>query len=352
MILNKIMDVYTDYLITQNQRATATGLSEVLEGEVSHDQITRCLNGEVMGSKELWKYVKPIVRQHETDEGFLLLDDSIEKKPYSDENLINSWHYSHTENRVTKGINIVSCLVRYEDLRIPISYEMVEKDLYYCDMKTHQEIRQSSRSKNDIFRDCIAMALHNGVKFKYVLADIWFASRENMEYIEKKQKFFIFGLKANRLVAVSQEEAKGKRYQNLESLDFGDHTAKTLWLRGMSFPVKVAKKIFTNEDGSVGVLYLVSNDLSLDHESLWEVYKKRWAIEEFHKSIKQNASLEKSPAWKVKSQCNHIFASMIAFCKLEVLRLKKSLNHFALKYKLVLKANQAAMRELNIMRSG
>jgi len=42
----------------------------------------------------------------------------------------------------------------------------------------------------------------------------------------------------------------------------------------------------------------------------------------------------------------HIFASIIAFCKLEMLQLKTCVNHFALKYKLILRANQATMLEL------
>ncbi len=43
---------------------------------------------------------------------------------------------------------------------------------------------------------------------------------------------------------------------------------------------------------------------------------------------------------------NHIFASIIAYCKLEFLKVKTCLNHFALKYKLLLKANQIAFLEL------
>lgn len=105
------------------------------------------------------------------------------------------------------------------------------------------------------------------------------------------------------------------------------------------------KKIFKNEDGSTGTLYLVTNDLDNDADRLYEIYKKRWRIEEYHKSIKQNASLEKSPTKVVRSQKNHIFASIIAYCKLEFLKVKTSLNHFALKYKLLIRANQQAFQE-------
>ena len=32
---NKILDIYSDYLICQNKYATATGLSDLLSGEIS-----------------------------------------------------------------------------------------------------------------------------------------------------------------------------------------------------------------------------------------------------------------------------------------------------------------------------
>ncbi len=53
----KILDIYTDYLISQNKYATATGLSDLLDGNISHDKITRFLNSGDFGSKELWQYV-------------------------------------------------------------------------------------------------------------------------------------------------------------------------------------------------------------------------------------------------------------------------------------------------------
>ena len=96
----------------------------------------------------------------------------------------------------------------------------------------------------------------------------------------------------------------------------------------------------------VATLTLITNDLKTDGDGLYKIYQKRWKIEEYHKSIKQNASLAKSPTKTVRSQCNHIFASIVAFCKLETLSVKIQLNHFALKYKLLVRSNQIAFEEL------
>ena len=106
------------------------------------------------------------------------------------------------------------------------------------------------------------------------------------------------------------------------------------------------KKVFTNEDGSTGILYLASNDIEHEAAYLYQIYQKRWRIEEYHKSIKENASLAKSPTKRVRSQANHIFASIVAFCKLEIMKVATATNHFAIKYKLLVAANIASMNAL------
>ncbi|MCL4506171.1 MAG: IS701 family transposase, partial [Chloroflexi bacterium] len=41
-----LLDLYSDYLLCSFGQATATGLEQVVEGSISHDQITRSLSGK------------------------------------------------------------------------------------------------------------------------------------------------------------------------------------------------------------------------------------------------------------------------------------------------------------------
>jgi hypothetical protein len=93
-------------------------------------------------------------------------------------------------------------------------------------------------------------------------------------------------------------------------------------------------------------MYLVSNNLELSTEEFKTLYKKRWSVEEYHKSLKQNVSLAKSPARTVTTQSNHLFASLLAYVKLERLKFAHKLNHFALNAKIYLVASKAAWNEL------
>jgi hypothetical protein len=349
--MHPILDIYTDYLICQNNYATSTGLSDLLCGEISHDKFTKFLNGKAFGPEDLWLHVKSDIRKNEKQSGgVLILDDSIEEKPYTDENEIMCWHYSHTKNRHIKGVNILSCLVRYDNVTLPIGYEIIHKDVVFCDIETKKEKKKSSVTKNEHFRKLIKQAYANNILFDYILADNWFGAKDNLDYIHSLQKYFIIGIKSNRTIALSQENKMKGKYETVSSLDLKDGQSIKAWLKGIEFPVSLIKKIFINEDNSIGILYLVSNDLGRDADHLYEIYQRRWQIEVYHKSIKQNASLAKSPTKRVISQSNHIFASIIAFCKLEMLQLKSKMNHFALKYKLIVRANQAAMLELQNLR--
>lgn len=65
-----------------------------------------------------------------------------------------------------------------------------------------------------------------------------------------------------------------------------------------------------------------------------------------HQSLKQNASLAKSPTQTVVTQTNHFVAALWAFVKLELLKSETRLNHFALKPKLYVAALHSAFDQL------
>ncbi len=121
----EMLELYSDYLLSASGEVTATGLSAVSDGLVSHDAVTRFLSSNEFGAKELWLAVKAAVRRYETEDGFLVFDDTLEEKPYTDENDIVCWHYDHSKSRNIKGINIVNAVVRYGDVSFPVSYEVV-----------------------------------------------------------------------------------------------------------------------------------------------------------------------------------------------------------------------------------
>lgn len=354
----QILDIYSDYLVSSFTLVTATGLSELLDRGYSHDQISRFLQQGKFSQKDFWRLVKKYIRRIESASGILAIDDVIEHKPHSTENEIISYHWDHKENKSVKGINIVNFLyynlmANGEEVNLPVAFEVIEKTEQYLDTKDGKIKRRSPITKNELVRKRLRTLLEmNRLQFGYVTWDTWFSAKENFDFVHYElKKYFVCAIKSNRTVALSEGNKKQGKFKSVSELDFTDNPLLTVWLKGLDFPVLLAKQVFINKDGSVGVQYHVSNDLSLSFNDLIAIYQKRWKVEVFHKSLKQNAALEKSPTKFEDSQCNHIFASMIAFCKLEMLKVKEHLNHFALKSKLYIKAVKAAFEELQIIKN-
>ncbi len=353
MKAQRIADLYSDYLLASVGATTATRLSELLEREISHDQVTRYLASPQKTASDLWRTVKALVREVQSEAGVLIIDDSIEEKPYTDENAIVCWHYDHSKDRMLKGINFLTALYSSQGVSVPVGFHLVAKTEAYVDPKTQKEKRRSPVSKNEVCRELIKHAVTNRIPFRFVLFDVWFASAENLVLIKQHlHRDFICPLKTNRKVALSKADKQQGRYVRVDTLELEAQATREIYLEGVDFPLVLVKHVFTNEDGSSGIRYLVSSDTALSVDALTTTYHKRWTVECYHKSLKQNVSLAKSPTQTVTTQTNHFFAALCGFIKLERLKMKTQLNHFALKSKLYLNALHSAFATLRSLMLG
>ena len=348
----EILDLYTDYLLSSFGQTTATGLSKLMDGEVSHDQVSRMLSSSKMTSKKWWRMVKPQVRKIEQVDGLMLVDDSIVEKAYTDENEIICWHYDHSKGRAVKGINFITTMYYAQGVALPVAFEIIAKTEKYIDKKTGKEKRRSKVTKNEYARCMLQAAYKNKISFKYVLNDIWFASAENMRFVKLDlKKDFIMALKSNRKVALSEDDKNNGKYQRIDQLELPEGTTQTIYLEGVPFPMHLVRQVFKNEDGSTGVRYLVTSDLTLDADQIITIYQKRWKVEEYHRSLKQNASLAKSPTRTETTQTNHFVAALWSFVKIELLKVQTNKNHYQLKAQLYFSALQQAFQELRSLQS-
>jgi hypothetical protein len=351
--MNKeLLDLYTDYLLSSCGPTTATGLSSLMDGAISHDRVSRMLSSPKTTSKDWWHMVKPQVRKIEQADGIIIIDDSIEEKAYTDENDIICWHYDHAKGRNVKGINFLTTLYYAQEVALPVAFEIISKTERYLDQKTGKEKRRSKTSKNEYYRQMLQAVVRNKIPFQYVLNDLWFAAAENMRFVKLDlMKDFIMALKSNRKVALSEADQSHGQYQRIDQLNVLEGSPLCLYLEGVPFPLQLVRQVFTNEDGSTGMRDLVTSDLTLDAAQIIAIYQKRWKVEEYHRSLKQNASLAKSPTRTETTQTNHFVAALWSFVKIELLKVQTNKNHYQLKAFLYFSALQQAFQELRSLRA-
>ena len=228
------------------------------------------------------------------------------------------WHFDHCSGRNVKGINRLNALYYSGDVSISVAFELVKKPIQYCDIKTKKARRKSEITKNEMLREMLTTCIRNGLKFHFVLFERWFSSKENFNFIRQKEKHFISEVKNNRLIATSKENKINKRFTRIDEVDLPENTLIQGWLKGHDEPLLFVRQVF----------------------------KKRWKVEVFHKSLKSNAHLAKSPTRTVRTQSNHVFMSICATFRLECLSIKNKLNPFALIRKLLINVTGSAYEEL------
>jgi hypothetical protein len=356
----ELTELYSDYLLSSPDQvrgrlfgaATATGLSDMLEGEVSHDRITRFLSGEVYDSRTLRQQVKPMVRKIEQPDGALIFDDTIEEKPHTDQNEIVSWRFDHSENRTVKGINILNCVYRAQGMTLPAAYEIIRKPMVFKDENTGRLKRRGEVSKNELMRRMLKVCQQNRLEYRYIPADSWFSSKENLSFIHNGLgKEFITALKSNRTAALSYEAKLQGGFHRIDTLDLPEGQPVRGWLRGPDFPVLLLRQVFKNRDGSAGTLYLAGSGLDGEGETIKAIYRKRWKVETYHKTLKGNAALAKPPGKTVRTQSNHCFMAICSACRLEWTSVTHQMNHFALRTRIYLKAIRHAFDELQLLKA-
>ncbi|MDQ7061906.1 MAG: transposase [Sulfurimonas sp.] len=230
-------------------------------------------------------------------------------------------------------------------ISIPLGYEIITKTEEIWNEEYQKHVKKSLYTKNEIMQDKLnILYYHNEVKFKYILFDKWFASTKNLVFIEEElKKKFVCPIKSNRKVAFTLEERNNGKYVNISSIDIEGGSSRLVYLEGYKKPLRLIKQVVKNgDDGESIYLYLVTNDIDLSFNEVLKIYKRRWKVEEYHKSLKQNLKIEHSPTKVEKSQRNHIHLAVRGFIKLEKLRLNYKMNHFAIKEKIYLEALKVA----------
>ena len=215
------------------------------------------------------------MRQVQSENAVLVMDDSISHKPHTDQSELIGWHYDHTTGTSIKGINFLTTLYCTAEVSLPVAFALVEKDEEFTDAKTGQTKRRATVSKNAHYQAMLRACVKNGMPFRYVLNDVWFAAADNMKLIKTELgKDFVMPLKCNRNVALSGQDKKDGRFQAVQTLALEHGQVRQVYLEQVPFPLLLVKQVFTNKDGSHGTLYLVTSDITLDGGQTMRLYQE------------------------------------------------------------------------------
>jgi len=293
---------YIEYLLSTPINYTCSNLSEHLEN-VSHDTVTDFLQNQKFTPRDLWDLVKD--RIDDSAEAFLLVDDSVQNKQYSNAIETVKLQYSGNEHGLVKGIGVVNLVHTNGSLGdfYPVNYRIYNPDA-------------DGKSKNDHFQEMFKQAVEKQeIKARKIAFDSWYASVDNLKMIHRSGWTFYTNLKSNRKVSITKEVG----YQHLEELEWNQEekiSGKLVRLKEVPFWLKLFKLVATNGD----IEWVITNKLADDFTRLRAIQatQVRWQVEEFHRSFKQLTGSEKCQCRKERSQRNHLACCYAAWVAIKV----------------------------------
>ena len=260
-----LLDLYTDYLISSFGHDHGHGLSALLGGTLSHDQISRFLTRQRL---HLRRFVAtgqtarpPDAKRRRRSHSSMTAS---KRNPIRDESELICWHWDHTVNRSVKGINLLTCLYYCQEVALPVAFELVKKPDLATDKKTGKPKRAWPKTKNEYLREMLAQCQKNQLPFRYVLNDTWFASAENMVYLkaDAQERLCHAAQGEPQGLLVARKTIGGPLYASLLA-DSGSRTPLCLAGRRGLPAAAVSSRSLQTKTAVSGFVYLVTSDTTL-----------------------------------------------------------------------------------------
>jgi DDE family transposase len=301
---------YIEFLISTPINYTCTHLADHLS-DVSHDSVSDFLQSQRLTAHSVWDHAKSLIC--DSEESFLIVDDSVQEKPYAKAIELVYPHYSGNKHAVVRGIDIVNLV-----------HSSGNGDYYPIDYRIYAP-EYAKETKNDYFLAMLQEAFEmRNIRAKYVLFDSWYASANNLKYIHRHSHIFYTTLKSNRLVSITKEAG----YIHLQDIEWTQERLATgilVKLKEVPFLVRLFKIV--TKDGDID--WVITNDPTADLTTTIVRGRNdvRWDIECFHRELKQLTGTEKCQCHSAWAQRNHIALCYQAWLALKVhaMKLKQTL---------------------------
>jgi hypothetical protein len=259
----------------------------------------------------------------------LVIDDTTLDKPYARKMELVTRHWSGKHHQVVLGINLITLVWTDGNAVLPCDCRIYDKPL--------QNAGARGQTKNDHFVAMLATTKERGFAPTIVCFDSWYSSLENLKTVRGYGWHFLTRLKSNRLV---NPDAEGNVAVSTIAIPWA---GRRVHLKGFGF-VSVFRTVAPNGD----VEHWATSNLSMTEEQREQFAKECFAIEQYHRGLKQCCGVERAQARKAQAQKCHIVLAIRAFVRLEAYRLSCGIAWYSAKTGIVREAIRAYLARPNI----
>ncbi len=174
------------------------------------------------------------------------------------------------------------------------------------------------KTKNEPFRDRVTAAHSRGLRPAYVLCDSGYSGLDHLKHLRQLGYAWLTRLKSHRQVDPD-------RSGNVPIRDLAiPPQGRQVHLRGYGFV-----RVFRTGADNGRAEYGANRDLDLTPARRQELALPAWAIEDYHRGLKQCCGVARAQVRSARAQIAHMGFALRAFLRLEYHRLRTGLTWYA-----------------------
>jgi len=251
--------------------------------------------------------------------GVLIVDDTIIEKTGEHMDGVG-FLFDHCKGKSVRCHDIVSTYYQHTDQQVPLYFTPYVKE----EFAVHMDVW--FKTKMQLALDLLRRSLMQ-TSPEVVVFDAWYMSKELVDFVSSRSLVWVSSAKSNRLIQVDDTWISVGTYaKNLSKQVFkrinkvvGEQRFK--WLFETTMVMKniglVKLVILRQRRNSKTCTFLVSNDTGLDGLKVLEYYKKRWAIEVFHRDCKQHLGMGEYQVRRLDAVVIHLHLVVLAYTLLK-----------------------------------
>ena len=316
---------YIQFLIAAQRVYTCTEAARCQPEDApapAHDAFNRLLTRQPPDTAALWQEVEPLVRK---GTGILILDDTTLDKPHARKIELVTRHWSGKPRRVVWGINLLTLLWSDGAAALP------------CDCRLYDKPLEGGKTKNQHFLEMLQSAKERGFAPSMICFDGWYSSLENLKAVRSYGWHFLTRLKHNRQV---NPDGTGNVAVDTHEIPEG---GLPVHLKGFGF-IRVFRTVAPDGDAE----FWATSRLEMSQPERAELERQCFAIENYHRGLKQCCGVERAQVRAAEAQKRHIILAVRAFVRLEAHRFHSGLSWYAAKAGIVREAIRAYLAKPTI----
>jgi SRSO17 transposase len=350
--------LYCAGLCLLHKHQTCLGIARQLGG-CSHDALTRVLHSAQWTACQLMasclQVAIHLASAGDASSCWLILDDVILPKGASKQILAAYWDHDYVHQKNIRCVRVVVLCWTNGLVKIPIFFLLWHKkgSLY---LKEHH---QRYRTKNELARILVYLALRKGVPFQYLLFDSWYAGTAHLKWYARRGIRFVTATKNTRKVRLlsvplamrpprprkntkvwvekspsqlAQEYPHTRAYHYYPAIhcrtrrweitikgypDFLSLVCIKNYATNRAFKKMVTPADKKQKDPNK---YLLTNACDLTVAEIVGWYRRRWDIEVLFRDCKQHLGFHACQARSVQAQERHIACVFLSYVLLEQMK--------------------------------